>query len=42
MVMEGDSCYKGCELEFRHCIMDGHFSHTDLCKICNVCLKRRN
>ena len=25
VVMGGDSCIKGCEFEFRHCILDGHF-----------------
>ena len=27
MVMWGDSCSKGCEFEYQHCILDGHFSH---------------
>ena len=25
VVMGGDSCSKGCEFEFRHCLLDGHF-----------------
>ena len=29
-VMGGDSTSKGCEFESRHCILDGHFSHTYL------------
>ena len=27
MVMGGDSCFKGCEFESRHRILNGHFSH---------------
>ena len=30
VVTGGDSCAKGGELESRHCILDGHFSHTYL------------
>ena len=25
MVIGGDSCYKGCEYEYRHHVLDGHF-----------------
>ena len=34
VVMGRDSCYKGHGFKSRHRILDGHFSH------CNVCLKR--
>ena len=27
VVMEGDSCSKGCEFESRYHILDGHISH---------------
>ena len=37
MVMGGDSRSEGCG--FWHRILDGHFSHTFVVKICNVCLK---
>ena len=40
MVMGGDSCSKGRGFESRHHILDGHFSHIFVVKICNVCLKR--
>ena len=32
MVKGGDSCSKGCELESRHRILDGHFSHLFVVK----------
>ena len=34
MVMGDDSCLRGRGFEPQRCILDGHFSH------CNVCLKR--
>ena len=40
VVMGGDSRLKGCGFESRHRILDGHFSHRFVVKICNVCLKR--
>ena len=40
MVMGRDSCSKGCGFESRLHILDGHFSHIFVVKICNVCLKR--
>ena len=40
MVMGGDSHYKGRGFESRHHILDEHFSHIIVVKICNVCLKR--
>ena len=40
VVMGGESCSKGCGFESRHRILDGHFSHIFVVKICNVCLKR--
>ena len=39
MVTGRDSRSKGHGFEFRHCILDGHFSHLFVVKICNVCLK---
>ena len=33
MVMGGDSCSKGRELESWHHILDGHFSHLFVVKI---------
>ena len=33
MVMGGDSDAKGCELESRHRILDGHFSHLFVAKV---------
>ena len=40
MVMGRDSRSKGGGFESRHRILDGHFSHLFVVKICNVCLKR--
>ena len=40
MVMGRDSCPKGHRFESRYHILDGHFSHIFVVKICNVCLKR--
>ena len=40
MVMGGDSRSKGRGFESQHHILDGHFSHIFVVKICNVCLKR--
>ena len=40
MVMGGGSHSEGCGFESRHRILDGHFSHIFVVKICNVCLKR--
>ena len=40
MVMVRESRSKGRELEFLHCILDGHFFTYICCKNCNVCLKR--
>ena len=33
VVMGGDSCTRGCEFEFLHWILDGHFSHLIVVKI---------
>ena len=38
--MGGDSRSEGHGFESRHRIMDGHFSHIFVVKICNICLKR--
>ena len=38
--MVGDSRSKGRGFKSWHCILDGHFSHIFVAKICNVCLKR--
>ena len=38
--MGGDSRSKGCGFESQHRVLDGHFSHIFVLKICNVCLKR--
>ena len=40
MVMVRDSLSNGRVFVSRHCILDGHFSHLFVVKICNVCLKR--
>ena len=41
MVMRGDSCHEGCGFESQHSILDGHFSHMFVVKICNdFCLKK--
>ena len=40
VVMGGDSRSKGHGFKSRHRIVDGHFSHIFVVKICNVCLKR--
>ena len=40
MVMGKNSRFKGRGFESRHHILDGHFSHIFVVKICNVCLKR--
>ena len=40
VVMGGDSHSEGCGFESRLHILDGHFSHIFVVKICNVCLKR--
>ena len=40
MVMGGDSRSEGCGFESQHRILDGHYSHIFVAKICNVCLKR--
>ena len=40
VVMGGGSRSKGRGFESRHHILDGHFSHIFVVKICNVCLKR--
>ena len=40
VVMGRDSRSKGGGFESRHRILDGHFSHLFVVKICNVCLKR--
>ena len=40
MVMGRDSRSNGRGFVSRHCILDGHFSHLFVVKICNVCLKR--
>ena len=40
MVMGGDSHSEGCRFKSWHRILDGHFSHIFVVKICNVCLKR--
>ena len=40
VVMGGDSCFKGRELESRHHILDGHF-YIYCCKNCNACSKRQ-
>ena len=36
VVMEGDSCSKGCEFESQHRKLDGHFFTFICCKNCNV------
>ena len=41
MIMGGDSYYKGRELESRHRILEGHFSHLFVVKKFNVRLKRQ-
>ena len=41
VVMGGDSCSKGRELESRQGILDGHFFTVICCKNCNVRLKRQ-
>ena len=33
VVMGGDWCYKGCEFESWHRILDGHFSHLFVVKL---------
>ena len=33
VVMGGNSCSKGCKFEYRHRILDGHFSHLFQMKI---------
>ena len=33
VVMGGDSCSKGCVIESKHCILDGHFFTFICCKI---------
>ena len=33
VVMGGDSCSKGCVIESKHCILDGHFSHLFVVKL---------
>ena len=33
MVMGGDSCSEGCEFEFQHHLLDGHFSHLFVVKL---------
>ena len=38
--MGGHSHSKGRGFESRHCILDGHFSHIFVVKICHVYLKR--
>ena len=40
MVMGGDSHSNDHGFQSRHRILDGHFSHIFVVKICNVCLKR--
>ena len=41
VVMGGDSCFKGCEFESWHRILDGRV-YTFICnKNCNVCFKRQ-
>ena len=40
VVMGGDSHSEGHGFESRYYILDGHFSHIFVVKICNVCLKR--
>ena len=43
VVMEGDSCCKGCGFKSQHNLLDGHFFTLICCKICNDdCLKRLN
>ena len=41
MVMGGDSSPEGRGFESQQHILDGHFSHIFVVKICKVCLKRR-
>ena len=33
VVIRGDSCFKVCEFESRHHILDGHFLHLFVVKI---------
>ena len=40
VVMGRDLRSKGRGFESRHRILDGHFSHLFVVKICNICLKR--
>ena len=40
MVMGGDSRSEGRGFKSQHHILDGHFSHIFVVKICNVCLKK--
>ena len=40
VVMGGDSRSKVRGFESQHRILDGHFSHIFVVKICNVCLNR--
>ena len=40
VVMGGDSLSEGHGFESWYHILDGHFSHIFVVKICNVCLKR--
>ena len=41
MVMGDNSCLRGCGLESRRHILDGHFFTLICCKIWIVCLKRQ-
>ena len=40
VVMGGESCSEGRGFKSRYHILDGHFSHIFVVKICNFCLKR--
>ena len=38
MVMGGDLRSRGSGFESQHCILNGHFSHYIVVKICKICL----
>ena len=40
MVMGGDSCFKGCEFESQHHILDGHIFHIPMCVKFVMCVRK--
>ena len=38
VVLVGDSCFKDCGIESRHCTMDGLFSHIFFVKVVKMCI----